>query len=83
MLKLGPIAYFNHNLLKWDEDVVLMKEPGHFLGKPYLSKKDMQEVQINTVYPGFTKESTDRIIKILHSTYKRDGIGKVSSNTTQ
>ena len=52
MLKLGPIAYFNHNLLKWDENVVLMKEPGNFLGKPYLSKKDMQEVQINTVYPG-------------------------------
>ena len=48
MVQLGLIYYFKRKVLAWENCVVLMKEPGIFIGKLDLTKCKMQEVVVQT-----------------------------------
>ena len=48
MVKLGLKADFGNQVLEWDMTVIPMKEPGNFLGQHDLTKRDMQEVVMQT-----------------------------------
>ena len=54
MVQLGPKADFGCKILEWDEPVIPMREPGNFLGKPNLTKRDTQEMVMQTLEPYYT-----------------------------
>ena len=63
MLQLGMKDKFGCQFLKWYETVVPMKELGNLMGQPYLTKRKMREVVIQTAEPYFTREATERMVK--------------------
>ena len=60
-----------------------MEETGNLLGQPELTKHETQEVVMNTSEPYFTREATDKVVKILASTYKKADIDKVAVSSVQ
>ena len=73
---------FKSQLLQWDGATVPMKEQSGLLGKPYLSQNKMLQVVMQTAEPASVKEVTDRLVKILDSTYVNSDLKQVVDNTT-
>ena len=61
--------YFKRQVLQWDGATVHTKEPRSLLRKYHLTKCEMHEVVMKTAEPDSTRESTDRMVKILDITY--------------
>ena len=51
MVQLNFIENLKFKVLAWDDEVVPMKHPGNFLGKPNLTKREMIWVVIHTSEP--------------------------------
>ena len=66
-----------------DDAVGHMKDPVNLLGKPNLTKHEMQEVSIHSLYTFYTREDTERLVKILEITYKGGDIDKAAPSTAQ
>ena len=60
-----------------------MKEPISLLEKSYLTIREMREVVIKTTEIAPTREATEILVKILHSTYGKADLKWVENNTTQ
>ena len=56
-----------------------MNEPVNFLGQPELTKREMREVGIHPAEPFFTREATERVVKMIYSTYAKSNLYKVAS----
>ena len=85
MVQLGLTANFKRQFLQWYGATVYMKQPSGLLGQANLTKRDMREVVMQTAEPASTIEATDRMVKILDSTYvnvKAD-LNQLSDNATQ
>ena len=63
--------------------MVHMMEPGNFLSQPDFSKCDMQEVVINTAETASTRETNDRLAKILESTYTKSDLDNIVEAAVQ
>ena len=70
-IKLGLTANFKRQLLQWDGATVSMKNHSCRIGKSDLSERKMREVEVKTTEPASTRETTERLVKILNSTYKK------------
>ena len=55
-----------------------MNDPIHFPVQTDLTKCKMWEVVIQAAEPASTREATDRVVKIIHSTYAKDDLDKIS-----
>ena len=71
MVQLGLTTKFKRQVIQWDGAIVYMKESRNLLGKSNLTKREMGEVVMQTEEPDSTQESTERMIKILDSTYAK------------
>ena len=60
-----------------------MKEPISLLEKSYLTIREMREVVIKTTEIAPTREATEILVKILHSTYGKADLKWVANNATQ
>ena len=58
-----------------------MKYPSGMLGKKDLTSHDMRKVVMQTSEPVSTREATERLVKILDSTYAKDDLQQVAANT--
>ena len=79
LVQLGLKSDFGRQILERENTVVPMKEPGNFLGQSDSTKRDMQEVVIQTVEPDSTIEATEILLSILGSTYSKADLDKVSA----
>ena len=59
---------FNCQVLQWDGITAPMKEPIGILGKTYLTSRKMRKVIMKTAEKFFTREATERLVRILVST---------------
>ena len=80
MVQLGLTADFKRQLLQWYGATVHMKEPRHVLGKFDLTKRNMREVVMQIAEPASTKEATERMLKILDSTYANSDLNLLADN---
>ena len=71
MVQLGLTANFKRQVLQWDGATVHMKESSNLLGQSNLTKRKMREVVMQTIEPASTQEATERMVKILDSTYAK------------
>ena len=83
MVQLVLTAAFKRQLIKWDSATVPMKEPISFLGEPDLNKRNMSEVVMQNLEPAYTREATEKLVKILYSTYAKADLSQVAANPTQ
>ena len=83
MVKLGLTADFKHQVLQWDGATLHMKEPINLLVQSNLTKRKMRKVLMHTTEPASTREATERILKILDSTYSKVDLEQVVSNASQ
>ena len=60
-----------------------MKQLICLIGKIDLTSRNIREVVINNAEPVYTREYTDRMVKILKSNYSKEYLEQVSTNTTQ
>ena len=82
MLQLGLSNDFKCQVLQWDGVNVPMKEPSGLLGQSDLTSSEMCEVVMKTSEPFSTREATDRLVKIIDSTYVKADLKQVANNTT-
>ena len=82
MLQLVLTAEFKRQFLQWDVSMVPIKEPSCLWGKTDLSKRKICKVVILTAEPASAREATERLLKILNSTYAKAYLKQVSYNTT-
>ena len=54
MVQLGFTSKFKYQILHWDESTVHIMKPSNFLGKYDLTKREMNEVVMQTPEPAFT-----------------------------
>ena len=59
-----------------------MKDPRNLLGQSNICKRKMREVATHTAEPGSTQETTERILKILDSTYAKADLRHVADNNS-
>ena len=59
-----------------------MKESSGLIGKSDLSKRKMRKVVIHTEEPDSMIEATERLVKILYSTYVEAELKQVAYNAT-
>ena len=83
MVQLGLTAHFTRQELQWGGDTVYMKEPRSLLGQYDLTKCEMFEMVMQTAEPAYNLEATDRMVKILDSTYVKAYFKQVTDNASQ
>ena len=71
MLQLGLKANFRHQILEWDDTVIPMKDPVNFIGQLDLTKSEIREVVKQTAEQASTRETTERVVKIINSTHTK------------
>ena len=59
--------------------MIPMKELDNILGRPYLTKINIQDMVMHTSEPYSTREATDSVVKITNSTYTNASLDKVSA----
>ena len=82
MVQLGILEKFKHKILKWGGARLIMKEPSGILGQTNLTSREMIKVVMQTEEPVSTREDTERLVKILDSTYAKIDLEQVSANAT-
>ena len=82
MVQLVLTADFKRQVLQWDDATVHMKYTSSLLGKSYLAKREMREVVMQTSEPSSTRGATERMVKILNSTYTKAGLEQVVNNAS-
>ena len=83
MVKLYLKDDFECQILKWYKTVLLIQEPGNFLGKPNPNQQGMQEVVMQTEEPYSRREPTVRVVRILEITYTKSELDEVDVNSFQ
>ena len=71
MVQLVLLVDFKCKVLQQDGITVPMKEPIDMIGKSDLTSHEMSKVDMQTAESAFTREATERLVRILDSTYKR------------
>ena len=82
MVQIGLMAYFKRQALQWYGATVHMKDPSSFLGQSYITKNNMHKVFMQTVEPASTREATEKMVKILDSTYAKADLKQVTNDAT-
>ena len=83
VVKSGLTDDFKHQVFQWDGSTVPMKDPIGVIEKSDLNKHEMRKVVMQTAEPDSTREATDRLVKILHSTYAKAYLNQVANNATR
>ena len=58
-----------------------MKDSRNLLGKSDLTKREIREVVMQTAEPASTREATERMVKILNSTYAKEYLEQVVNDS--
>ena len=82
-MQLGLTANFKCQVLQWDGATVHMKEPSYLPGKFDINKRKMRKVVMHPAELAFTQEDTERMVKIIDSTYIKSDLKQVADNGTQ
>ena len=77
MVQLGLTADFKRQVLQWDGATVHMKDSRNFLGQSDLTKREIRGVATQTAEPASMREATERMAKILDSTYAKATLEQV------
>ena len=83
MVQLGLLVDFKRQLLQWYGLTVPMKEPSGLIGQIDITSCEMCEVVMRLEEPVSTRESTERLMKILEDTYVKAELEHLSDNETQ
>ena len=83
MVQLGLKSDFGCQILEWDNTMVPMKILVNLLVQPGLTKRNIQEVIVQTAEPYSTREATERVLKMLNSTYVKADLDKVDAAAVQ
>ena len=83
MVQLGLTANFKRQFLQCYGSTVPMKEPSGILGHPDLNNCEMLKVVMQTVEPASTRKVTEKLVKILDSTYAKADLKQVDNSATQ
>ena len=83
MVQKVILANFKSQVLQWDGVKVPTKESIGLLGKNYLTSCKICKVIMQTAEPVYTREATDRLAKILDSTYAKAYLEQLAANATQ
>ena len=81
MVQLGLTDDFKRQVLQWDGTTVHMEESRNLLGQYSLTKREMHEVVMQTAEPASTREATERMVKILNSTYAKEYLEQVVNDS--
>ena len=71
---------FSDSTLKWEDQIVPMKNFQGLWKKDHPSKKELWSTILRSSEPKSTKEATERTIKILESKYKKADLNKIVDN---
>ena len=82
MIQLGISVDFKHSVIQWDGVTVPMKKLRSLLGKSDSASFKMREVSVKTSEPALIREATERLLKILDSTYAKADLKKIAGNAT-
>ena len=82
MVQLFLLDDFKRQLIQLDGATLPMKEPIYLLGKTDLTSHEMRELAMKTEEQVSTKEATERLKKIIDSTYTKSDREQVAANTT-
>ena len=80
MVQLGLSVYFKCQNLQWDGITVPIKEIRDHIGQTYLTSCDMRKLLMQTAEPFSTREDTERLVKILDSSYVKEDLEQVANN---
>ena len=80
MVQLGLTDDFNRQVLQCDGATVHLKEPRNLIGRSDLTKREMRDVVMQIAEPASTREATERMVKILDSTYAKADLNQVANN---
>ena len=69
MVQLGLSENFKHQFHQWDFATLSMKEPIGMIWQTYLTSCEVRKEVVKTLEPFSTREATERLAKILDSTY--------------
>ena len=81
MVQLDFLADFKRQVLQWDGETVPIKELITMIGQTDITSYEMREVAIKTAESVSTSKATDRLVKILDSTYTKSDLEQVSNNS--
>ena len=81
-LMVQPVlsADFKSQVLQWYDATVHMKEPINFLGQSNLTKRKMRKMVMQNSEPASNREGTEKMVKILDSTYAKEYLEQVVDN---
>ena len=71
MVHLGLMTDFKRQVIQWDGATLHIKETRNLLGKSDLTKREMREAVMHIAEPYSTQEDTEKMLKIIDSTYFR------------
>ena len=83
IVPIGLLSDFKIQVLKWDSATVPMKEPIGMIWQTDITINVMRGVVMQTTEPVYTREDTERLVKIFDSTYANENIEQVAADTTQ
>ena len=81
MVQLGLEHNLGYENLEWDYTMIPMNEPGNFIVKPDLTKREMLEVFMRTAEPDYNREVTGRVLKIFNNIYTKSKLDKVAETS--
>ena len=82
MVQLVLTSDFKRQVLQWYGTTLHMKEFRNSIGQSYLTKGEIPDVVMKTAEPASTLEATERMVKIIDSTYVKADLKQVV-NTSQ
>ena len=82
MVQLGLTYNLKCQELQCDGATIHIKEPRSLLGQYDIPKRDMRKVVMHTAEPDPTRESTERMVKIIDITYVKADLKQVDNNAT-
>ena len=79
--QLNTDVRFINGTIKWEDQVVPMKNFQRIWKDNHPSKKELGSIMLCSVEPSSTKEATERVVKIIDSKYEKANLNKIVEST--
>ena len=68
---------FSNGTIKWEDQVVPMKNFQRIWKDNHPSKKELRSTILLSIEPRITNEATERVVKVLDSKYEKANLNKI------
>ena len=82
MNELNIDVRFRNGTIKWEDQIVPMKNFQSIKGNDLTSKKELKSIILRSNEPKSTRDSTQRVIKILDSKYEKADLDQIVKSST-